>query len=101
MLGIYSSTIVEKGLDVLQNVAIAYFSVNLAQRWWTHTSRHIRVRCDMDEQVVKILLSVLLAIVSGDSIGNVLSQKYLNESTAKRSWRGSRKSSWRQCGRQR
>jgi len=32
MLGIYSSTIVEKGLDVLQNVAIAYFSVNLAQK---------------------------------------------------------------------
>jgi hypothetical protein len=32
MLGIYSSTIVEKGLDVLKEVVIAYFSVNLLQK---------------------------------------------------------------------
>ena len=32
ILGIYSSTIVEKGLDVLKEVVIAYFSVNLLQK---------------------------------------------------------------------
>ncbi len=32
MLKVYESTIVEKGLDVLQNVVIAYFSVNLLQK---------------------------------------------------------------------
>jgi hypothetical protein len=32
LLGIYSSTIVEKGLDVLKEVVIAYFSVNLLQK---------------------------------------------------------------------
>jgi len=32
VLGIYSSTIVEKGLDVLKEVVIAYFSVNLLQK---------------------------------------------------------------------
>mgnify|MGYP001008064834 CR=1 FL=1 len=33
MLGIYSSTVVEEGLRTLRDVTIAYFSVNLVQKF--------------------------------------------------------------------